>query len=356
MRVVRIVPILVRCMSAMTVLIALLTNSVVENAGVSAFSPPSAHSVSRLSLRVEKAKSGLSSSPCVLRPSSKATTATFPQRRQSSTRRYNFLKNMLDQAFENDRSLSSDKSKGSYDDIFKGEEYVDNSASSVNGGGGSTTLTETQKKWRQLQETSNAVTPELIATTSATFNLYLSGIPAKDPSNDLYASKVNISSRDKTTGLTNLPSEPTCPLQVTFLENGVCTVDQATAFCAGDTDGEWKLVRDDTTDTTILRFSVDVLGFQRTVTTKGSIQKVAWSNAEEVSTSTSSTYSVPPGWVYCDIGVVPKTNKSGGDRTFEFAPEGGVLRVEQKMGLLGAASKLVACGKFSVASSKPDSL
>ena len=39
--------------------------------------------------------------------------------------------------------------------------------------------------------------PELVTGTSWVLDLYLSGVPERDPSNDLYGSKVNISSRDQ---------------------------------------------------------------------------------------------------------------------------------------------------------------
>lgn len=248
------------------------------------------------------------------------------ERRTSTTRRYNFFKDMLGDAFANDGGLSQDKSKGQYD--APGEEFED--SSDRNAG-----LTETQKKWRQTQIV-NDVTPQMIEKTSWKVDVYLSGVPERDPSNDLYASKVNISSRDKATGLA-LPSEASASLSIQFLENGICRASESD-FSSGEKDGEWKLSEDGK----VLRFSLDAIGYTRTVQTKGSIQKVYWSGEDEVKSQTSSTYSIPPGWVYADVRVVAGRQTG----TFEFDAD-GVLRIEKTMGLLGAASKLVPCGKFA---------
>jgi hypothetical protein len=67
---------------------------------------------------------------------------TAKPRRMALTRRYSFFKNMIGQAFENDRNLASDKSKGQYD--APGEEFEDTSSRNE-------PLTETQQKWRQSQ-------------------------------------------------------------------------------------------------------------------------------------------------------------------------------------------------------------
>jgi hypothetical protein len=248
-------------------------------------------------------------------------------RRTSTTRRYNFFKDMLGEAFSNDGGLSLDKSKGQYD--APGEEFEDNSDRNAG-------LTETQKKWRQTQTVNNDVMPQMIEKTTWKVDVFLSGVPERDPSNDLYASKVNISSRDKATGLA-LPNEASASLSIQFLENGICRASESD-FTSGEKDGEWKLSEDGK----VLRFSLDAIGYTRTVQTKGSIQKVYWSGEDEVTSQTSSTYSIPPGWVYADVRVVAGRQTG----TFDFDAD-GVLRIEKSMGLLGAASKLVPCGKFA---------
>ena len=86
-----------------------------------------------------------------------------------------------------------------------------------------------------------------------------------------------------------------------------------------------------------------------------------------------SSYSIPEGFIYGDIGVgygvtlgtLEMVNEKGGmvsredrysrtilDRNEASSPQtekmpGGLLRVEKKIGMLGAASKLIPCGKFS---------
>ena len=257
----------------------------------------------------------------------------------------NFLKDAFDNAFSNDRNLSVDKEKGQYDDIFTGEEYVEANVDDYEG------LTDIQKKWRQTQLASssggkndnnnNIDYSDMIIGTSLTLDFYLSGVPERDPSSDLYGSKVNISSRDKDTGL-SLPSAPSVKIQLDFLNDGICTVSESSFTTGSNGSGsQWKL----SDDNKFLRFSMDTLGYTRTVETKGSISKVYWTDEEEKSTQTSTTYSVPPGPVYGDIEIIP----AGRGKT-ELGKD-GVLRLEQSSGLFGIASKMVACGKFVVAAS-----
>jgi hypothetical protein len=252
--------------------------------------------------------------------------SAMTKKRILRTRRYSFFKDMMDQAFQNDRNLSEDKRKGQYDDIFVGDEFVEDNPRQV--------LTETQKKWRGTQG-KNDVTPEMLENKKSRINLYLAGVSARDPSSDLYARKVNISSRDKATGL-SLPNEPSASLTITLLENGVCRASSS-EFTSGEKEGEWKL----SDDGKMLRFSMDAIGYTRTVQTKGSIQKIYWSDEEEVSLQTSSSSSIPPGWVYGDVPI--QAGRQPG--TFDFGGD-GLLQIEQKMGLLGVATKMVPCGKF----------
>jgi hypothetical protein len=282
-----------------------------------------------------------------------------------NTRCYiNFLKDAFDNAFANDRNLSGDRGKGQYDDIFTGEEYVETNVKNDEG------LTDIQKKWRQQTQSSSSSSSsgdndmnmnsnnnidhsDMIVGTSLTLEIYLAGVPERDPSNDLYGSRVNISSRDKDTGL-SLPSAPSVKIQLDFLNDGICTVSES-SFTAGSTiaddDGsgsgsnnQWKL----SDDNKFLRFSMDTLGYTRTVETKGSIQNVYWTDEEEKTVQTSTTYSVPPGPVYGDIKIINR-NRNRNRKTFVELGKDGVLRLEQSSGLFGIASKMVACGKFIVA-------
>jgi hypothetical protein len=55
--------------------------------------------------------------------------------------------------------------------------------------------------------------------------LYLTGGPDRDPSNDLYGSKTNVSNRDRWLGPgASLPREPTARVGVRFLAGGVTSI------------------------------------------------------------------------------------------------------------------------------------
>ena len=117
-----------------------------------------------------------------------------------------------------------------------------------------------------------------------------------------------------------------------------------TSFTTGENEGQWTLSEDGKT----VRFSVFVEGWKRTVTTRGTIQNVAWSDEPDVERSSKATYSVPGGWVYGEAGV--GYGRVPGE--LDMAPRGGggnptgMLRFERRMGILGAVSKLLPCGMF----------
>lgn len=237
-----------------------------------------------------------------------------------------FFKDMLSSAFENDASLSKDKTKGQYDGPYDEDSQY-------------TSPTQVQQRWREsITSSSTNVNEKLLENTKWTLDLFLAGVASKDPSNDLYGSKVNISSRDQTTGL-NLPGDPSVSVEVELLPDGACKTRES-SFTTGKVDGQWKL----SNDGTMVRFSMDVVGYSRTVQTKGSITKVYWSREDEKTTETSSTYSIPAGFMYADATIV------SGSQPGVVDMKDGVLRVEQTMGLLGAASKMVACGGFEAKS------
>lgn len=236
-----------------------------------------------------------------------------------------FFQDLFQGAFDNANNLAEDKRQGQLEGPGDDDSYASKQP-----------ITETQRLWREKQKRSSVVSAALVENSKWTLDLFLAGVPSKDPSNDLYGSKTNISNRDRQIGM-DLPKEPSVSLELNLLSGGVCQVDES-PFTSGKTQGQWKISEDGK----MLRFSVDVLGYSRTVQTKGSITKVFWSNQEEVNTSTSTTYSIPPGWLYGDIEIAYGVNAG----TLAMRGE-GILRVEQKMGLLGAASKMVACGKFA---------
>lgn len=206
------------------------------------------------------------------------------------------------------------------------------------------------------------LTTEVLGNTNWELSLYLTGVPDRDPSNDLYGSKTNVSVRDRQLGLgVSLPQDPTAKVKVALSDDGEVvvlgsfagsdvndSVDDASQVCNTDVAGQWKLSDDGKT----IRIGIPIRGYRRTVTTTGTIQKVFWSQGEPSASKTSSTYSIPEGFIYGDIAV-GYGNKPG---TLEMMDEkamgietvpGGLLRVEKKMGMLGASSKLLPCGKFS---------
>jgi len=256
----------------------------------------------------------------------------------------NFFKDLVGKAFENDGSLDKDKSKGQYDGPM--DEYDDDGVAAQR-----PELTMTQQKWREAQQRAAGVvsSPTALLTGSTwKLDLFLTGIPDRDPSNDLFGSKVNISSRDRKVGLM-VPEEPTVGgVVIRLLENGVCQIVepassdeqlQQSEFIDSNAldEGEWRV----SDDGAMIRISLNVMGYQRTVQTRGTIQKVYWSQEDDVQTSTSSAYTIPAGAMYGDAGL------SSGAQVGTLQWSDGILRVEQSSGLLGAGSKMVPCGRFT---------
>jgi len=266
-----------------------------------------------------------SSQAFVVGSTSRAAAST-----QSSTARYNFFKNLIGGAFENDASLSkADKLEGMLDE---GTEDIDaERLARVQ------QLTSTQQQWREKMLTPGAVKAADLQGSAVQLDLYLTGIPNKDPSNDLYGSQTKISSRDRVVGL-SLPKEPSVVgVQLQFDAGGVCRVMQdESGFCSTEDAGDWKL----SDDGTQIRFRVRVTGYTRTIETKGSIQKVFWTDEDEKTSQTSTVYSIPEGWMYGEAEL----NKPVG-KAVQWNDD-GVLKVERSMGLLGAASRMIPCGKF----------
>ncbi|KAL7554683.1 hypothetical protein ACHAWF_018199 [Thalassiosira exigua] len=316
---------------------------------------------------------GFPSTSSSLRPPMKKILAT-------SSLRMGFFDDLIKDAFSNDPTLTKDGVKGA---IEGPEDELDD-----NFGLQQSEQTEVQKRWleaqlkqkaqqeRQVQQDQGKgqpflvkaakgapLTAQVLSNTNWELSLFLTGIPDRDPSNDLYGSRTNVSLRDRQLGMgVSLPTYPTARVRLHLLEGGEVTVlgsysgtegdestiDDASQVCATDIPGQWKLSDDGKT----IRIGIPIRGYRRTVTTTGTIQNVFWSSGEPTTSKTSSTYSIPEGFVYGDISV------GYGDRpgTLEMLDEkasgtdmipGGLLRVEKKVGMLGASSKLLPCGKFS---------
>lgn len=205
------------------------------------------------------------------------------------------------------------------------------------------------------------LTTEVLLNTNWDLSLYLTGVPDRDPNNDLYGSKTNVSVRDRQLGLgVSLPQDPTAKATIQLLEGGVLNIlgsndgtgdcdssGDASQVCSTDIPGQWKLSNDGKT----IRIGIPIRGYRRTVTTTGTIQKVFWSEGSPSTSKTSSTYSIPEGFVYGDIGVgygEPGTLEMIDEKAagMEVVP-GGLLKVEKRIGMLGASSKMLPCGKFA---------
>ena len=168
-------------------------------------------------------------------------------------------------------------------------------------------------------------------------NYGLVGVPNKDPSNDLYGSQVRISDRDRQVGQT-MPEQPTISgVRIRFDEDSKCYCETKSPFTKDGVEGEWKVSEDGKQ----VRFRIQVTGYQRTVETKGSISSVSWSDEPDQTRQTSTVYSIPEGWMYGEAELTQ------GSKAGTVVWRDGILKVEQAVGLLGVASKLSACGRFS---------
>ncbi|KAL7579734.1 hypothetical protein ACA910_021876 [Epithemia clementina (nom. ined.)] len=249
-----------------------------------------------------------------------ASTQSAARSRALHGRKYSFFKDLLNQAFENDDNLLRDEKRTGQID----EGYDNSIARNLK-------LTATQEMWRKK------ISQQGVQLSGKAFDLdlYLTGTPNKDPSNDLFGAKVNISSRDRKVGQT-IPEKPTISnMRVVFQNDNKCKCETENSFMDNSVDGDWKLAEDGTQ----VRFRLQVTGFTRTVETRGTIQSVYWSNEPDKQIQTSTVYSIPKGWLYGEAVVT--SNRPGSVILKE-----GILKVEQSMGLLGAGTRMSPCGVF----------
>lgn len=281
-------------------------------------------------------------------PSEKRAAAVITKKPSSTTRLHmDFFKEMIESAFKNDPNLSPDKSQNQLEGPNDVEEtYI------------SSSKTDVQKKWLQAQDKTRGSTivddgrgaplnTNLLVGTDWKLALYLMGVPNFDPTNSLYGSKVNISNRDSqlvkdgfAIGADVLPSDPTLTLQIHLLDGGKCKVETS-SFTTG-ADGEWKL----SDDGRMVRFCIDCTGYQRIVTTKGTIQNVSWSGRDEAERKSSAVYEIAPGKIYGEARVSYGEKPGVYVMGTKTSPE-GLLKMEKAQGLFGISTKMVACGKFA---------
>jgi len=202
--------------------------------------------------------------------------------------------------------------------------------------------TETQRRWLETQTQKSSmvkgtapISADNLVGTKWKIDFYLAGIPDQDPSNNLYGSKVNISSRDPLFALgTAVPDTPSVSAVIELLENGVCKTEE-TEFTSGN-DGQWKMQENGN----MIRMGINTTGFKRILQTTGTLSKIFWSKSDEISSRASSTYSIPAGVVYGDTAV------GYGSAPGTYLMNEGILQVEQTQGLFGISSKMANCGKF----------
>lgn len=274
-------------------------------------------------------------------------------------------KDLFDGAFANDPNLSSDKS-------LEQLEYENDDK--MNPITAPSQRTEVQQRWWDAQQqasSSSSSSKPLEASmnlddTCWSIDMYLTGIPDFDPNNSLYGAKVNISNRNRqdeasgfalgTDGVT-ADANPTTNILLQFQSDGTCVILRGSAFTNADDDddeqrkGSWQWLPPDNNNKRIntIVFCIPVEGYCRTVTTKGTIQNVSWSDREQVSTKTSATYSVPKGDLYgqirIDYGSKPGTLAM--INAIDKKQPYGLLYVEKPMGPFGLTTKTVPCGKFT---------
>eukprot|EP00586_Coscinodiscus_wailesii_P013859 CAMPEP_0172498432 /NCGR_PEP_ID=MMETSP1066-20121228/113428_1 /TAXON_ID=671091 /ORGANISM="Coscinodiscus wailesii, Strain CCMP2513" /LENGTH=298 /DNA_ID=CAMNT_0013271709 /DNA_START=61 /DNA_END=957 /DNA_ORIENTATION=+ len=258
-------------------------------------------------------------------PLNKITLRPTPTTQSPHILSSNFFSDILRDAFANDSNLSKDKTQDQL-------EYGDGSSAPV-----ANAPTAVQKRWLESTQKKPAsrveapINSELLTDTKWNLKLYLAGVPDRDPSNNLYGSRVNISSRDRSLELgVTCPEEPSVEVDVELLDGGVCRIGES-AFTTSE-PGEFIV----SPDNQYLRISIPTTGYQRIVKTTGSITKVFWSEENEAVTKTSSTYSIPAGVVYAEV-------KMGYGLPGEIVMSDGVLRFEKRVGLAGY--KMVNCGR-----------
>jgi len=255
--------------------------------------------------------------------------------RRSLTKRYNWFKDVVSEAFANNES---------FDDAVDGQ--VDYGIERDN------SMVEQQRRLARYESRSSTqqvapIDEDKLVGTKWSMNMFLAGIPDTDPNNNLFGSKVNISSQDKRFGIgVTVPDEPTVTIEIELRENGICRVSESDFTTEGD--GQWRLFEGN-----LLRLGVECVGYQRRVGVTGTLSKVYWSDEDEVTTQASSTYSIPPGFVYADAKVL---YGKPGEFLMDVTPDSGtknsidtlgLLRVEKKEGLLGSRVNMVACGAFT---------
>jgi hypothetical protein len=172
-----------------------------------------------------------------------------------------FFDDLLKDAFSNDSTLAKGSVKGSIEGPGDDEDLSNSSSRSRNNMRQSLPQTEIQRRFleaqqqqgqrllQQKQQQQNAqqqdtlikaakgapLTNKVLINTNWELSLYLTGVPDRDPSSDLYGSKTNVSVRDRQLGLgAALPTEPTARIKVVLLDDGVVSIVESRACNSDD--------------------------------------------------------------------------------------------------------------------------
>jgi hypothetical protein len=259
---------------------------------------------------------------------------------------------VLEEAFSNDDTLSKDKSEQQLEGPGDGE---DSDSFGNMFGSKPPEQTEVQKKWWATQATQRDVarsssssssrvqapmTQERLEGSTWELDLFLAGIPSRDPSNDLYGASTNISTRRGKNNMMNVPETPSVePLRLFLDKEGACRVASPNhPFAEQEPEGQWKL----SDDGCFIRTRFHVVGYQRTIQTRGTITNVFWTDSDDRTTATQTVYTIPTGWLYADTAI--GYGKQPG--VLQMSNDESILRVEKTTGLLGVSSTMVPCGTF----------
>lgn len=160
-----------------------------------------------------------------------------------------FFDDLFKDAFSNDSSLAKGSVKGSIEG--PGDELNSSYRSSLSHPKQPQQQTEIQRRFLEAQQQQGQrllqqkqqqqiaqqqdtlitaakgapLTNKILCNTNWELLLYLTGVLDRDPSNDLYGSKTNVSVRDRQLGLgAAVPTEPTARIKIILLDEGIVSI------------------------------------------------------------------------------------------------------------------------------------
>jgi len=211
-------------------------------------------------------------------------------------------------------------------------------------------LSSSQKQF----STSGCISPSQLSPVTVSLSFYLTGIPEKDASSDLWQKQVKITGNEYDQQLrVAFPSEPQQSCLAVLNDDFTVTVSipdslssSSSDFIPPQTDGAWKLSFEGGRN--LLRLGISQLGFSRVVRSGGTMESVYGGAGNSAMKSASS---LPPGRIYADFEIL----FGGTPGTFEIKREAPLplVKCESASGLLKVVS-LVSCGRVEAAFVYPD--